>query len=83
MENFYTLLDKKENLPTTAPFGVVECFQTWQELSRRAEAILHISITQTFTPAYTIALRAQQIAREKLPRTRIEVIEVAFYATSY
>jgi fatty acid-binding protein DegV len=75
MESLYALLDRKENLPTTAPFTVVECFQTWQELTENAEAILHTFMTQAFTAAYTAALQAQGLAREKLPETRIEVID--------
>ncbi len=75
MESLYALLARKENLPTTAPFTVVECFQTWQELSQNAEAILHISMTQAFTAAYTVALQAQGLAREKLPETKIQVID--------
>jgi len=75
MESLYARLDKKENLPTTAPFSVVECFQTWQELSQNAEAILHISMTSAFTAAYGVALQAKEMAREKLPQTTIEVID--------
>jgi len=70
MESLYALLDRKQNLSTTAPFSVVECFQTWQELSRNAEAILHISMTEDFTAAYRIALQAQEMARENSPRQK-------------
>lgn len=75
MEDFYARLDKKENLPTTSPFSVVECFQTWQELGKSAEAILHISMTSAFTAAYNVALQAKEMAKEKLPETTIEVID--------
>ena len=71
MESLYARLDKKENLPTTAPFSVVECLEVFQELSQNAEAILHISMTSVFTAAYTVALQAKEMAREKLPQTTI------------
>jgi len=75
MEALYARLDKKKNLPTAAPFSVMECFQTWQELSQSAEAILHISMTSAFTAAYKVALQAKEIAKEKLSQTTIEVID--------
>ena len=75
MESLYAQLDKKESLPTTALFSVVECFQTWQELSQNVEAILHISMTSAFTAAYGVALQAEEMAKEKLPKTTIEVID--------
>jgi DegV family protein with EDD domain len=75
IEDFYARLDKKENLPTTSPFSVVECLQTWQELSQSAETILHISMTSAFTAAYKVALQAKEMAGEKLPETTIEVID--------
>ena len=75
MESLYARLDKKENLPTTAPFSVMECLQVFQELSQSAEAILHISMTSAFTAAYSVALQAKEMAREKLSKTTIEVVE--------
>jgi len=75
MDSLYALLDRKESLPTTAPFTMAECLQAWQRLSQSAEAILHISMTQAFTAAYTVALQAQETARAKLPNTKIELID--------
>lgn len=75
MESLYLRLDKKGKLPTTTPFSVMECLQTWQQVSQSAEAILHISMTKPFTAAYGVALQAKDMAKEKLPKTTIEVID--------
>lgn len=75
MEDLYARLDKKKNLPTSAPFSVEECWQTFQKLSQSAEAILHISITQAFTAAYQVTLQAKEMARKKLPSITIEVVD--------
>jgi DegV family protein with EDD domain len=49
--------------------------QFYQELSQRAEAILHISISSTFTMGYNAAAQAKETARERFPKTTIEVID--------
>jgi len=36
MESLYARLDKKENLPTAAPFSVEECLQAFPQLSQNA-----------------------------------------------
>ncbi len=75
MEKLYARLSTKENLPTTSFPSTVEYLQVYQELSRKAEAILFISVTSIFSNAYNLALEARELAREKLPQTTIEVID--------
>ena len=75
MEKLYTRLKDKENLPTTSAASIGEFLQFYRELSQRAEAILHISISSTFTMEYNAAMQAKEIARERLPKTTIEVID--------
>ena len=75
MGQLYTRLKQKENLPTTAAPSVEEFLEAYQELSKRAEAILHISMTSKFTMEYGTALEAKEMVREKLPQTAIEVID--------
>jgi len=72
---FYARLRKKENLPTTSAPSVGEFLETYRELSQKAETILHISMTSSFTMAYGAAMEAKEIAREKLPQTTIELID--------
>ncbi len=72
---FYTRLKQKENLPTTSAPSLGEFLEAYQELSRRAEAILHISMTSSFTMAYGTAIEAKEIAQEKLPKTAIGIVD--------
>ena len=57
------------------PFPVGECLQAFQEVSQGSEAILYISASSGFTAAYKVALQAKEVARKKLPKTTIEVID--------
>jgi len=62
MESLYARLDKKQSLPTTSTPTLVEFLQVFTELSQSAEAILHISMSQAFTGAYSLALQAKEAA---------------------
>jgi len=75
MEKLYARLSEKKRLPTTSTPTVEEFLQAFTELSQKAEAILHISMTKAFTVAYKLALQAKEEAKEKLPKTTIEVID--------
>jgi len=72
---FYTRLREKEDLPTTSAPSVGEYLEVYQELSRKAETILYISVSSAFTMAYNAAIRAKEIAREELSKATIEVFD--------
>jgi len=74
MDELYTTLDNRENLPTTAIANPEEFAQHFTRLSQEAEAILHICQTPVFTALYQNALQAREMLSEKLPKTRIEVV---------
>ena len=75
MKWLYNRLKERDNLPTTSFPSVGEFFHTYQQLAQSSEAILHISITSAFTKGYEAAIEANKIAQEKLPKTKIEVID--------
>jgi DegV family protein with EDD domain len=75
INQLYTRLKDKENLPTTSFPSPAEFLQAYQDLSQSAEAILHISIASALSGVYEAALQAKEMAREKLPHTTIEVID--------
>jgi DegV family protein with EDD domain len=75
MEQLYIRLNEKENIPTSSFPSPEEFLQAYQELSQMAESILYISLTSAFTGGYNAAIQAKEMAREKLPKTIIEVID--------
>ena len=75
MEKLYARLEKKENLPTTSAVTTGQILQAYQEMSHRAEAIIFISLTSAYSATYGAAIQAREMAREKLPKTAIEVID--------
>ena len=75
MNQLYARLKEKGNLPTTSAPSVGEFLEAYRELSQRAESILHISMNSAFTMAYGASIEAKELAREKLPKTIIEVID--------
>jgi len=75
MGRLYARLRRKENLPTTAPPNTREILDAYHELSQRAKAIIHISMTSVFTAQCQAATQAKEIASEELPSTTIEIID--------
>ena len=75
MEKLYARLEEKENLPTTSAATTWQFLQAYQEMSQSAEAILVITLTSAYSAIYGTATEAREMAREKLPKTTIEVID--------
>jgi DegV family protein with EDD domain len=75
MERIYARLKEKENIPTSSFPSSGEFLQVYQELSQKIETILYICFTSAFSKGYGAAIEAKEMAREKLPKTRIEVID--------
>jgi len=80
LAQFYEQLPKwKETgkLPTTSSIPVGVFLETYRELSRKAEAILHISHSVKFGMSVNAALEAKRRAEDELPQTAIEVVDCA------
>jgi DegV family protein with EDD domain len=75
IDKLYTRLDTREDLPKTSTANVEEFVRFFTELSQQAEAILHICMSSVFSPQYNNAVKAKEIAGDKLPGTRIEVAD--------
>lgn len=75
LDELYARLDTKENLPKTYTANVEEFLQFFTEISQQAGTILHICMFSVFSPQYKNALQAKELAGERLPGTRIEVID--------
>jgi DegV family protein with EDD domain len=74
-DQFYARLRQRENLPTTSAPSPGDFLLAYQELSQKAESIIHISMTSAFTMAYGAAMEAKEMAQEKLPKTTIEIVD--------
>ena len=75
MDELYARLDAKENLPKTSTANVEEILQYFAELSPKAEAIIHICMSSIFSKQYSNILKAKELAGERLPGAKIEVVD--------
>ena len=75
MDRLYERLDTRQNLPKTSAVNVDRFLEHFLKTARDADSILHIAMSSVFSPQYSHALKARDLAREKLPDTRIEVID--------
>jgi DegV family protein with EDD domain len=75
IDELYARLDTKENLPKTSTANLEEILEFFTEISKEGESILHIGMSSVFSPQYKNALQAKDLAKGKLPRTRIEVVD--------
>ena len=71
----WSRLENKEHLPTTSFPSEGEFLHAYQGLARNSDDILYISLTSRFTKGYDAAIEAKRMALEKLPKTRIEIID--------
>ncbi len=75
MDELYTILDYKDNMPTTSMPNVGEFEQLFTRLARDADAIIHIAITSDFSASYKNALHVRELVTKNLPKTRIEIVD--------
>jgi len=75
MDELYARLDARENLPQTSAINVDEYLQHFSKLAEKAETILHLCMSSAYSPQYTHALRAKELAEAKMPEVGIEVID--------
>jgi DegV family protein with EDD domain len=71
----YKIMRRKENLPTTSTASPGEFLNLYRELSREAESILCITVTSLQSKVFEAASAARDMAKEELPKTRIEVFD--------
>lgn len=70
----YQRLTQRETLPTTSAPTAEQFLRTYEKLSQRAEAIVHICYTSWIGMGYKQAVTAGRMARKELPGTRIALI---------
>lgn len=72
---FYELLSKAKELPTTSAPSPGTYFEVFRRVSERAKAILVVTPSATLTHAFDSAKAAAQISKEKMPDVTIEVLD--------
>jgi len=72
---FYELLKKGKQLPTTSTPSAGDFLTVYQELAPRAGGIVVVLISAVYSTAVDAAKVAQDMLRESLPETDIEVID--------
>ncbi|HZW03842.1 MAG TPA: DegV family protein [Anaerolineaceae bacterium] len=75
-EEFVRWLQTAETLPTTAAPGPGEYYEAFEQLAAEGvREVVSIHITSRSSGAYQAAMVAYEMARERLPELRIEVID--------
>jgi DegV family protein with EDD domain len=74
-QEIYDKLRKREELPFSGVPSPGEFLQVWQDVSRNTEAVVHFTITPSFTGAYSLALEVKQTASEQMPQKAIDIID--------
>jgi len=75
LADFYTLLKRSPQLPTTSPSSPGTYLAAYRQASQRAEAVLCITVSSSVSAMYDSARAARELAREALPQLPIEVMD--------
>ena len=74
LEKVYARLETRENLPKTSSVNVEEFVKFFTHTAKKADCIVHISMSSVFSPQYNNALQAKTLIQKK-SNTRIEVFD--------
>ena len=71
----YRIMRKRKNLPTTSTPSAGDFLDAYRQLSQEAEGIICITLTSLQSKLFDTASVAQEMAKEVIPNTAIEVID--------
>jgi DegV family protein with EDD domain len=71
----YKIMRRRQDLPTTSTPSAGDFLDTFERLSEKTGSILCIAVTSEQSKIYETALLAKEMAREKLPKTAVEVLD--------
>jgi DegV family protein with EDD domain len=71
----YKIMRRRESLPTTSTPSAGDFLEAYHRESKKAEAILCITLTGLQSKVFEAALSAREIAKNEIPNTTIEVID--------
>jgi DegV family protein with EDD domain len=71
----FRLIDKSDSFPTTSAPSPIDYLEKYKELSRRADSILHLSMSSKLSVSFNSASMAKEMAAGDLPGVKIEVLD--------
>jgi len=71
----FRLIEKADKFPTSSAPPPADYLEAYRRLSRRADGILCVTISSKLSMSFKAATAAKEMAKEKLPRVRIEVFD--------
>jgi DegV family protein with EDD domain len=71
----YRIMRKRKNLPTTSTPSAGDFLDAYRQLGQEAEGIICITLTSLQSKLFDTASVAQEMAKEVIPNTAIEVID--------
>ena len=74
-DEFFRWLPTAKELPKTANPGLGDYLEAFKKLAQRTREVISIHMTSVGSGAYQSAMTAKEMARESLPKLRIEVID--------
>jgi DegV family protein with EDD domain len=75
IEELYTRIDSRENLPKTSMANVEDFLGFFTETSRGTSDLVHICMSSVFSPQYKNALQAKELASKSLGGVTIKVVD--------
>ena len=72
---FYQLLRKAKNLPTTSAPSLGDYLEAYRELSKQTKEILCITLTAKVSMAFDSAQKAAELVGEEIPDIKINVLD--------
>ena len=71
----YELQRKRKVLPTTSAASPGEIIEVYRKASKKANAILHLSLSSKLSMEFDSARQAKEMAKEAIPGVEIEVLD--------
>lgn len=73
-EEFYRLLERAGNLPTTTSASPGTYLETFRRLGERTQSILCITVVSRLSAVFDAARAARELLRQEMPHLRIDVL---------
>jgi DegV family protein with EDD domain len=79
----YEIIRRREDLPTTSTPSLGDFLDGYERMGKTAEAVLCLTVTGLQSHTFGTAVSARDMAREKLPDLRVEVLDTRSVAGAH